>query len=177
MEVSNIQNTTQGTHESLFDDIVLWQGKPLLRPYLINGIVANDWKIYLFITGFSVIMGSGLLKGEKFDLHILLTGLKILTIVCVVETLLWFVSYRNAKYWITKDAVYIQKGILSPKVISVQKKKIIRIDIEKSKAEKRLNAGTIIIDDGEIKDNDGKEEKVYKKLIAIEDPEAVVRLL
>jgi Bacterial PH domain len=163
--------------ESQFDDIVLWTGRPLFKPYLINHILSYQSTIRILITGLAISSIGSLGNNPGFDWNTFLTFSAILCIAGIVQILLRIVSYRNIKYWITKDAVYIQNGVIRPVVISIQKDKIIYIDIKKSSAEEKQGAGTVIIDDGEIKKRDLDEYKVYKNLIAIKNPEEAVRLL
>lgn len=100
----------------------------------------------------------------------------ILCFAALIQILLKIIGHHNTKYWITKDAVYIQAGVLKPIITLIKKDKILFIDIEKSNAEKKYEAGTLVIDDGETKKGDLEDYKVYKRLIAIRHPEEAVGL-
>ena len=160
-----------------FDDIVLWIGRPLFKPYLLNHIFSYESTIQILLIGLIFPLFGSVLNKTNFDWKNFSVFVLLLSVGAIIQILLKIIGYRNTKYWITKDALYIQTGVISPNVISIPKNTILFIDIEKSSAEQKLNAGTVIIDDGELKKRDLEEYKVYKKLIAIANPEDAVRFL
>jgi hypothetical protein len=160
-----------------YPDVVLWTGKPMFKPYVTDHILKTVSGLQLFLVFLTITLGSTFLQHKKYNWEVIFIFSVFVSVMYFIQTVLHLIGYRNVKYWITKDAVYIQKGVISPEVVSVHKKNMIRIDITKSKREKKPGAGTIVIDDGETKEDDGKEVKVYKYLFAIKDPEAAVRLL
>jgi len=164
------------TPTSQFDDVILWMDKPLFKPYLINHIFSYKGTIQILVTGLGLSLTFCLWNRTRYDWTGFLSFVTVLSVVAFVGILIKIVTYRNIKYWITKDAVYIQTGVINPTVTSIQKDKIHSIDIEKSRMEKKCDAGTIVIDDGELRKADSEEYKVYKKLIAVKNPEKAVRL-
>jgi uncharacterized membrane protein YdbT with pleckstrin-like domain len=160
-----------------YPDVVLWTGKPLFKPYITDYILSTLSGLQLFLVFLTITLGGAILQHEKYNWAAIVTFSVFIGVIYFIQTVLRIIGYRNVKYWITKDAVYIQKGVISAEVVSVHKKNMIRIDITKSRLEEKLGAGTIVIDDGETKEDDGKEVRVYKNLFAIKDPEAAVRLL
>jgi hypothetical protein len=163
------------TQENQFN--VLWTGKPLFKPYLLNHIFSYDSTIQILLIGLIFPLLGGILDKTSFDWYSFIVFILLLCVGAIVQTLLKIICYRNTKYWITKDALYIQTGLIKPKVVSIQKNRILFIDIEKTTTEQKHNAGTVIIDDGELKIRDLEEYKVYKKMIAIPNPEDAVRVL
>ena len=165
------------TQESQFNDFVLWMGRPLFRPYLINHIFSYKRTVQIVLISLTISLAGSLWDNTKFDWNNLVGFVAILCIVGFLQIILKIFGYHNTKYWITKDAVYIQTGVIKPTVASIRKGKILFIDIKKSTEEEKRGAGTVVIDDGELKRRDLEEYKVYKKLIAIKNPEEAVRLL
>jgi uncharacterized membrane protein YdbT with pleckstrin-like domain len=165
------------TEKSQFSDIVLWMGRPLFKPYLINHIFGYKSTIQILLIGLVISLFSSLWDNKIFDWSNFLSFIIILCIAGIFQLLVKIIGYRNTKYWITNDAVYIQTGVIKSTVISIQKNTILFINVKKSDAEEKLGAGTIIIDDGEIKKKELEEYKVYKNLIAIKNPEVALRLL
>jgi len=164
------------TQESQFDDVILWMDKPLFKPYLINHIFSYRSTVQILVIGLGLSLTFCLWKGAKYDWNGFLSFVTVLSVVAFFQILIKIVTYRNIKYWITKDTLYIQTGVIRPTVTSIQKSKIHSIDIQKSSAEKKYDAGTIVIDDGELEKRDSEEYKVNKKLIAVRNPEKAVRL-
>jgi membrane protein YdbS with pleckstrin-like domain len=163
--------------KSQFDDIVLWSGRPLFKPYLINHIFSYLSTIRILLIGLTIALSGSMWNNKKIDWNSFLLFIVILSIAFILQVLFKIVGFRNIRYWITKDAVYIQTGAIRPGVILIQKSKILYANIEKSSAEEKYGVGTVIIDDGEIRKPDLDEYKVLKKLIAIKNPEKTIRLL
>lgn len=158
-------------------EIILWTGKPLFKPYLMKHLLTYLTPLLINLVFLATCIAASLKHGEKYYDSFGFTTFTIIIILLTIQTLYKIVAYRNTQYWITKDAVYIHPGGMQTIADSIPKKKIIHIDITQSKQEEKLGAGTIVIDDGETKEDDGKEVKVYKYLYAIKDPVAAVRLL
>jgi uncharacterized membrane protein YdbT with pleckstrin-like domain len=162
--------------ENQFNDIV-WKGKPLFKPYFLNHILGWKSSVQILLIGLGFSLLGSLLNKTRFEWNDFLVFIIILCFAGAIQIFLKIITYRNTKYWITNDAVYIQTGAVLPSVISIQKKKILFVDIKKSNIEEKHCVGTVIIDDGEVKKADFEEYKVYKSLIAIKNPEEAIRLL
>jgi hypothetical protein len=86
------------------------------------------------------------------------------------------ILFKKTAYFITNRRVLIKKGSTEASITSFEKSKIVFLDLVAVKTEERFNVGTILIHLGEIKEIDGKKEKVYYKLEAIKDPDSILRL-
>jgi uncharacterized membrane protein YdbT with pleckstrin-like domain len=107
----------------------------------------------------------------------LITTCLIIVTPVLLVILFKLLAYHKTKYWITKDALYLQTGFLNTKTLVVHKADIIHINLEQTPFEKRNNAGTVIIDCGEMERIDNNESKVLYKLEALRNPVEVIRLL
>jgi len=87
------------------------------------------------------------------------------------------IAYKKTVYLITNLRVVIKKGVIKDSITSLYKSKIVFLDLKASKTEQRFNVGTILIHLGEIRDFDGKKEKVFYKLESVKDPNNILRLL
>jgi membrane protein YdbS with pleckstrin-like domain len=160
------------------DEKAIWEGKPDCKPFVMKTLVeffgyilflAFSWGLFITIS----IVGKGELNWKMMYLIAFLTiggglfraGHRVL-------------NYSKTLYWVTNRMIYIQSGIFTRKRIAFARSKILLVDIEVSKIDKRFNAGTILIHFGETKlTEDGKEEKLFRKLESIKDPHNIIKLL
>jgi uncharacterized membrane protein YdbT with pleckstrin-like domain len=161
--------------KSQLNDLVLWIGKPLFKPYLVTQIIAYKWTIIILLLGIGIPLIGTTLDGSLFNWENTIAFICIVTAIGIGQILLKIIGFKNRKYWITKEAVYIQSGVIRSSVRVIEKSKMVFIDVKKNKFDRKYNTGTIVIDCGETKRRDNEEYKIYQRLEAIQNPEEVLR--
>ena len=159
------------------DETIIWEGKPEWKPYLINGLLTFG-KTTIWLTFFWVLfIVIRKINGDNLNW----IGMYLFTFVVIGVISLRLVrrttSYRNAYYYLTNQKIYIYGGAIDRRLTVFDRKKIILVDIEVSKVDKKFNAGTILLHFGEIELVDNEEKKVFQKIESIKDPESIIRLL
>jgi membrane protein YdbS with pleckstrin-like domain len=164
-------------YKNRFTDVVLWKGKPLFRPYLVKHIFSYNGVIQILLMGIGISIIGSLINKMNYDWKGFFSFVVVLCCAGAIQTLFKAISYNKTCYWITKDAVYIQSGLIKPEVTAIEVAAIRFVNIEKSAIEEKNNAGTIIIDCGETELRDNEEYKILHKLLAVANPEDVIRLI
>jgi len=157
------------------DEKVIWEGKPEYKPFLMKGF-SDFFRSILWLT---FVWGIFIIINGKNGLN--WTVMYLVAFITIGDGLFRLgrkiLSYSKTVYYITNRMIYIQNGVIMPKLTAFERGKISFVDIEASKIEMKFNAGTVLIHFGEIKLTDGKEEKVYQKFESIKNPGNIVKLL
>jgi uncharacterized membrane protein YdbT with pleckstrin-like domain len=163
--------------KSQFDDTIIWIDKPVFRAYVKRHILTYKGAFQVLLIGSAISLLASLLNQQMYDWIGFLYFAGILLFVGITQLLLKMIGYNKTRYWITRQAVYIQGGIIKRRVTSIPRTSIIFLDIEMSEIERKCHAGTVLIDCGETKISDGEKQKLFRRLEAIPNPEAVIKLL
>lgn len=162
--------------QSQFDDVIIWIGKPLFKPYALHHILKIEDTIRFFVISIILFLLFSVFGGTIYNWKSLLIFILVVIGTHIIGISFKILNYKKIKYWITKEHLYIQNGLSrSPTII--EKKKIIFINTEISGIDKKYDTATVLIDTGEIKTEDTGKHKVYHRLESIENHTEVLRYL
>jgi hypothetical protein len=156
------------------DENVIWHGKPEFKPYILLGLLrfASATKFLAFIWLLMLVsnmIGYGPNWGAMFMFAFLIVSIELFMLGRR------YFNYNSTHYFITNKRVIIRNAAHCTK--SLDRNLIIKLDIAASGVERKYCTGSILIDIGEVRNNDGQDQKVLYKLEAISDPEQVLRIL
>lgn len=158
------------------DEQIVWQGRPEFKPYFKSGIVGFLESFIFFVFVWSVFIT--LNKFQKGELNWTLMYLIALSILgeAAYRVLKKIIAFKKTAYFITNRRVIIRRGYSEERITSFEKSKIVFMDLVANKTERRFNAGTILFHLGEMRELDGKKEKIFYKLESVKDPNSILLL-
>jgi len=133
------------------EEKIIWKGKPEYKPFLILALIGFLKSVAFLIFAWTVFITFS--RIGSYDLSWTLMYVIAFTVICdgLYRFLKKILRYRKIAYCITNQRVYFQYGVLKSQVKEIEKNKIIRVNIEINKIERKYNVGTILIDFGKKK--------------------------
>ena len=101
----------------------------------------------------------------------------VVSAISVLSAMWAVLKLKKTTYIVTDLSVIIHHDLLNSNVIVISINEIKDKVLKKTLVDKHFNTGTVKIFTGQLKDNDGKTEKVYDDLQFINDPEHVFSLV
>jgi hypothetical protein len=159
------------------DEKLLWEGRPEFKPFIIYGILD-----FLSSLKFLAFAWTAFILLSKVGNHNLNWTMMWLIAFIIIGAGLFKIGKRYfdqkaITYYLTNWRVVIVNKNAAITTKSIARSSIKSLDMQVSKTEQKYHTGTILIDTGEVWNNDGIEEKVIYRLEAIAEPENVLRLL
>jgi uncharacterized membrane protein YdbT with pleckstrin-like domain len=158
------------------DETIIWEGKPEFKPFLLKGLLYFGQTLLSLVVFWLFIITSNIGRTDPEW-----SGMYIFAIIIggpgIFQLCRKGLSYRRTYYYLTNKMIYIFSGAIDRKLTVLDRKKILLVDIEKSKIEKKFNTATITLYFGETKKTEDGEEKVFQKFESIKNPERIIRLL
>lgn len=155
---------------------ILWQGRPLFKPYIL--LAAKRAMSFLYFSIFvgivEYVYSIVQQRNPQAILIYILPGIGfIIGIAVIIDKM---ICYKKIAYYITNQRVIIKTGDLEACIIRIPKKYIFFIDMKTSNAEQKYHAGTILIHLGEEYEIDNKMEKLFYKLESVRNPSVILKL-
>jgi uncharacterized membrane protein YdbT with pleckstrin-like domain len=158
------------------DERILWSGRPRLKVFLLNSCLKIFSSLLFLLGTFAVIfLLSANDKDSKPDPLSFLGFFSIVLLFETIRVISEAVRLRKTTYIITQYSVIIftDSGGSSTKNIYVRD--IQTKDLKRTFIDKRFQTASIALFTGEMKNNDGADEKVYDMMHAITDAENAFR--
>lgn len=155
--------------------------KMVCRPYL-KSIYLNEIRSLLltflfFVFIYTLFWIIAYMLKYNLDWLNMLVFLGIVTIASGSSAIRNILALRKTTYVITDLSIIIHKNLRNPSTIVINRSHIQSKESTKTFIDKHLQTGTIKIFTGNLKDNDGKTEKVYDYINSVTEPEKVFALI
>lgn len=158
------------------DEKILWQGTPMYTPFMMPRVLElfDTLKFLAFVTLITIAISKA--GGYQLKYEYLLLFVLVVISISLIRLGKRHLDGRETTYYLTSRRVVIHNKNTTIITKSIDRSWIKALDLTTSKAEQKYGVGTILIDTGEVRQNDGQEEKVLYRLEAIPDPGSVLRM-
>lgn len=159
------------------DEKLLWEGRPEFKPFIGYGVL--DFLKSLKFLAFAWAVIILLSKVGNYELNWTMMWLIAFTTIGIGLFKLGkrYFDQKATTYYLTNWRVVIVNKNATISTKSIARSSIKSFNMQVSKAEQKYHTGTILIDIGEVRNNEGDTEKFIYRLEAIPDPENLLRLL
>lgn len=158
------------------DEKILWQGTPLYTPFIMPRVLElfDSLKFLAFAT-LSIIAISKA-GGYHLEYEYLSLFAFVVISISIIRLGKRHLDGMGTTYYVTNHRVVIHNKNATITTKSLDRSWIKALDMTTSKTEQKYGVGTILIDTGEVRQNESQEEKVLYRLEAIPEPGSVLRM-
>lgn len=158
------------------DEKLLWEGRPEFKPFIVYGILdfLSSLKFLAFAWAAFILLSK--IGNNKLNWTLMWLIAFSITGISLFKLGKRYFDQKAITYYLTNWRVVIVNKNATISIKSIARSSIKSLDIIVNKAEQKYHTGTILIDIGEVRDNDGKNEKIIYRLEAISEPENILRM-